>query len=67
MKTLVQIGAQRRNMQNVLPPPLKMVTGYEGLEESKIENALVVHLVFENDHFTRGWTSRISHWGVLRK
>ena len=37
------------------------------LEGSKLKNSLGDHFVSQNDDFARGWTSDITHRGMLRE
>ena len=44
----------------------KMVSSFRGTEASKSKNPLGDYFVRQNNDFTRGWTSNIMPWGMLR-
>ena len=66
------LGLNRRTAvafgQPTLLPPKNFYSGTgEGVEGSKSKNPLRVTFVSQNDDFTRGSTSNVRHWGVLRE
>ena len=49
------------------PPPPKSDIQFQGIEASESKNPLGDRLIGQNNDFTRGWTSNIMPWGMLRK
>ena len=49
------------------PPPKKSVIQFQGIKASESKNPLGDHFIGQNIDFTRGWTSNIMLWGMLRK
>ena len=49
------------------PPPKKSDIQSQGMEASKSKNPLGDHFIGQNNDFTRGWTSNIMPWGMLRE
>ena len=49
------------------PPPKKSDIQFQGIEASESKNPLGDRLIGQNNDFTRGWTSNIMPWGMLRE
>ena len=49
------------------PSPLKNDIQFQGIEASESKNPLGNGLIGQNNDFTRGWTSNIMPWGMLRE
>ena len=49
------------------PPPKKVISSSRGVEASESKNPLGDCLIGQNNDFTRGWTSNIMPWGMLRE
>ena len=50
-----------------LCPLKKVAPGYRGGGGVKSKKPLGNHFVYQNYDFIRGWTSNITHWGMLRQ
>ena len=49
------------------PPPQKSDIQFQGIDASESKNPLGDGLIGQNNDFTRGWTSNIMPWGMLRE
>ena len=49
------------------PPPQKSDIQLQGIEASESKKPLGDRFIGQNNDFTRGWTSNIMPWGMLRK
>ena len=65
------LNPSKHKLLTTIPPPtpnpLNVVLHFTSIEASKSKNTLRNHCVEQNNDFTRGETSNIKPWGVLRE
>ena len=66
-KSTHSIHNRQKNCDQPPKPSQKSGTWVRAGGRVETKNSSGGHFVSQNDHFTRGWTSIITHWGKLRE